>query len=86
MFERVRFLLPTLISIWALFGGLFYVGTRLAAGETMKANRGILRMLADGLNGLAEALGPGMAGYGLMTLAIFGAVFCTVWVWREMAG
>ncbi|MGB1234774.1 MAG: hypothetical protein ACPG5U_03475 [Planktomarina sp.] len=42
-----------------------------------------MRWIAEGLNALADGLGPQVFGYGVMTAAIFGAVFTAVLLWRS---
>ncbi|WP_158454120.1 hypothetical protein [Octadecabacter temperatus] len=55
----------------------------MQSGESMGGNRGVMRWIAEALNWLTDAVGPALAGYGIMGLAVFGGTFVAIWIWRD---
>jgi hypothetical protein len=83
MLDKLRFKGPLIIASSLVFSFVFYVGDLMSSGESLGGNRGIMRLIADLLNFLADTFGEVQAGYGVMTIAIFGGVFTAVWIWRD---
>lgn len=83
MFEKIKYIGPMIVASSLLFGFFFYVGMRLRNGDTLRGSRGFMRLIADGLNWLADLFGNELAGYGIMTLSLFLGVFAAVLLRRE---
>ena len=83
MLERLRFHGPALVAIWLVWAFVFYAGKKITAGDNLGATRGRFRNLLEYFNDIIEFFGRAQTGYGVMTLAVFGAVFSTVYTLRD---
>ena len=73
----------TLTGIWLVAGFIIWVGTHVMAGEKMKGSRGFMRMGADGINAVSDAVGSYYAGVGIIAIGVFAGIAGTIFLWRD---
>ena len=70
---------------WAVFGFMLMVGTDIRQGGdyTGAGLHGIVRFFGNLVEALASIVGHAAVGGGIMVIAVFGAIYIAIIIWRD---